>query len=145
MCRCEKIGEKFDGLELHHILRSQNQAADDLAKLGSTRSQIPSGIFLEHLHTPTVKEDPFRDVDPDMFPDANTPNKEDIPAVVDLVFDTEVVQPAWTLPILAYLQRRELPGDELVAQQIVRRAKSYSVINNDIQKQHFGNTTVMYL
>ena len=55
--------------------------ADDLAKLGSTRSQIPSGIFLEHLHTPTVKEDSFQDADPDMLPDANIPNKEDIPAV----------------------------------------------------------------
>ena len=59
-----KLEKKLDGLELHHILRSQNQAADDLAKLGSTRGQIPLGIFLEHLHTLTVKEDPFRDADP---------------------------------------------------------------------------------
>ena len=36
-----KLEKKFDGMELHHILRSQNQAVDDLAKLGSTRSQIP--------------------------------------------------------------------------------------------------------
>ena len=87
--------------------------------MGSTRSQIPSGIFLEHLHTPTVKEDPFRDADPEMLPEANIPKKEDIPAMVDLVFDTEVTQPAWTLPILAYLQRQELPEDELAARQIV--------------------------
>ena len=103
LCFCTKIGEKIVGLELCHILRSQNQAADDLAKLGSTRSQIPSGIFLEHLHTSTVKEDPFRVADPEMLPDANIPNKEDIPAVVDLVLDTEIMQPAWILPILAYL------------------------------------------
>ena len=41
-----KLEKKIDGLELHHIPRSQNQAADDLAKLGSTRGEIPSGIFL---------------------------------------------------------------------------------------------------
>src|SRR3954471_14209385 len=33
----KKLEKKFDGLELHHIPRIQNQAADDLAKLGSTR------------------------------------------------------------------------------------------------------------
>ena len=134
-----KLEKKFDGLELHHIPRSQNQAADDLAKMGSTRSQLPSGIFLEHLHAPTVKEDPFRDADPDMLPDANIPNKEDIPAVVDLVFDVEITQPAWTLPILAYLLKQELPQDELVARQIVRKAKSYSVINNEL----FRNSIVV--
>src|SRR3954464_3796193 len=94
-----KLEKKIDGLELHHIPRVQNQAADDLAKLGSTRSQIPSGIYLEHLHSPTVKEDPFLEADPDMFPDKNIPSKEDIPAVVDMVFEVEVIHPEWTLPI----------------------------------------------
>src|ERR1043165_4480249 len=41
-----KFEKKIDGLELHHIPRAQNQAADDLAKLGSTRGQIPSGFIL---------------------------------------------------------------------------------------------------
>ena len=72
-----KLEKQFDGLELHHIPRIQNQEADDLGKLGSTRSQIPSGIYLEHLHSPTVKEDPFLEVDPDMMHDKNIPNKED--------------------------------------------------------------------
>ena len=63
-----KLEKKFDGLELHHIPRAQNQAADDLAKLGSTRGQIPSGIYLEHLHSPTVKEDPYSEADPSMLP-----------------------------------------------------------------------------
>src|SRR3954471_4648356 len=95
-----KLEKKFDGLELHHIPRVQNQAADDLGKLGSTRGQIPSGTYLEHLHSPTVKEDPYLEADPSMLPDANIPDKEDIPAVVDLVFDIEVTHPEWTLPIL---------------------------------------------
>src|SRR3954447_23506680 len=110
--RSQKIG-KNDGLELHHIPRAQNQAADDLAKLGSTRSQIPSGIYLEHLHSPTIKEDPYSEADPNMLPDKNIPDKEDIPGVVDLVFDIEVTHPEWTLPILTYLQKQELPKDEV--------------------------------
>src|SRR3954466_10598455 len=54
-----KLEKKIDGLELHHIPRAQNQAVDDLAKLGSTRGQVPSGVYLEHLYTPTVKEDAY--------------------------------------------------------------------------------------
>src|ERR1044071_6610198 len=129
-----KLEKKFDGLELHHIPRAQNQAAYDLAKLGSTRGQIPPGIYLEHLHAPTVREDPYSEADPSMLPDENIPDKEDIPAVVDLVFDIEVIPPEWTLTILRYLQNQKLPEDELEAKQVVRKAKSYSVINNKLYR-----------
>src|SRR3954468_24497963 len=130
----QKIGEKIDGLELHHIPRAQNQATDDLAKLGSTRGQVPLGVYLEHLHAPTVREDPYLEANPSMLPDENIPDKEDIPAVVDLVFDIEVIPPEWTLPILRYLQKQELPKDEVEAKQVVRKAKSYSVINNELYR-----------
>ena len=54
-----KLETRFEGLELHHIPRLKNQAADDLAKIGSKREAIPSNVFLEHIHTPLVQEDPF--------------------------------------------------------------------------------------
>src|SRR4051812_27493340 len=129
-----KLEKKFDGLELHHIPRAQNQPADHLAKLGSTRGQVPSGVYLEHLHAPTVKEDPYLEADPSMLPDENIPDKENIPAVVDLVFDIEIVPPEWTLPILRYLQNQELPEDEVEAKLVVRKSKSYSVINNELYR-----------
>ena len=59
-----KLEKKFEGLELHHIPRIKNQAADDLAKIGSTRNPIPGNVFLEHLHTPSVQEDPFKEEPP---------------------------------------------------------------------------------
>ena len=59
-----KLEKKFDGLELHHIPRAKNQAADDLAKIGSTRRPVPSNVFLEHLHSPSVQEDPFTEEPP---------------------------------------------------------------------------------
>src|SRR4051812_45306026 len=75
----QNLEKKFHGLELHHIPRAHNQAADDLSNLGSTRGQIPSIIFLEHMHSPTVKEDLFLEADPEMLPDRLIPDKEDIP------------------------------------------------------------------
>ena len=88
------------------------------------------------MHSPTVKEDPFLEADPDILLDKNIPNKEDIPAVVDMVFDVEVIPPEWTLPILAYLQKQELPDDEIEAKQVVRKSKSYSVINGELYRNN---------
>lgn len=50
-----KLEKKFEGLELHHVPRLKNQAADELAKLGSTRRPVASDVCLEHLHLPSVK------------------------------------------------------------------------------------------
>jgi hypothetical protein len=54
-----KLEKKFEGLELHHVPREKNQAADELAIIGSTRKPVPSDVFLEHLYSPSVQEDPF--------------------------------------------------------------------------------------
>ncbi|SPT21037.1 unnamed protein product [Triticum aestivum] len=59
-----KLEKRFEGLELHHIPRLKNQAADDLAKIGSKREVVPSNVFLEHIHTPSVQEDPFTEEPP---------------------------------------------------------------------------------
>ncbi|XP_020177480.1 uncharacterized protein [Aegilops tauschii subsp. strangulata] len=54
-----KLQKHFEGLELRDMPCLKNQAADDLAKMGSTQKPIPKNVFLEHLHSPTIKEDPF--------------------------------------------------------------------------------------
>jgi hypothetical protein len=42
-----KLENKFYGLKFHHIVRDNNVAADVLSKLGSTRTQVPAGVFVE--------------------------------------------------------------------------------------------------
>ena len=44
-----KLEKIFQGLEIHHVLRDSNVAADVLAKLGSDRAKVPPGIFVEEL------------------------------------------------------------------------------------------------
>ena len=39
------LEDKFDGLELNHILRHLNEAADALAKAASGREPVPTSIF----------------------------------------------------------------------------------------------------
>ena len=122
-----KLEKKFEGLELHHIPRLKNQAADDLANIGSKREAIPNNVFLEHIHSPTVQEDPFTEEAPQPK-SATDPTEVEVPAVVDLVMEVLVVIPDWTVPYTAYILRKELPEDEEEARQIVRRSKAFSVI-----------------
>ena len=106
-----KLEKNFEGLELHHITRAKNQAADDLAKIGSTRRAVPKDIFLEHLCAPTIAEDPFTEEPPQAVGPSNL-TEVDVPAVVDLVHEMLIITSEWTRPYLAYLIWQELPRDE---------------------------------
>jgi ribonuclease HI len=49
-----KLENKFYGLEFHHVVRDNNVATDVLSKLGSTRTQVPAGVFVHELHAPSI-------------------------------------------------------------------------------------------
>jgi ribonuclease HI len=51
-----KLENKFYGLEFHHVVRDNNVAADVLSKLGSTRAQVPAGVFVHELHARSIPE-----------------------------------------------------------------------------------------
>ena len=54
----QKISGYFDGCEFNHILRTENESADMLSKIGSYRQAIPPGVSLEHLRKPSIKPSP---------------------------------------------------------------------------------------
>jgi ribonuclease HI len=53
-----KLENKFSGLEVHHVVREHNVGVDILSKLGSTRAQVPAGIFVQELKQPSIKSSP---------------------------------------------------------------------------------------
>ena len=53
-----KLENKFYGLEFYHIIRDNNVDADVLSKLGSTRAQVPAGVFVHELHKKSIPEQP---------------------------------------------------------------------------------------
>jgi ribonuclease HI len=59
-----KLENKFYGLEFHHVVRDNNVAADVLSKLGSTRTQVPVGVFVHKIHTPSIPEPAPTTTDP---------------------------------------------------------------------------------
>jgi hypothetical protein len=94
-------------------------AADTLSKQGSSRKAFPPGIFLEHLHVPSVKM-----VDPE------NPELASSPVMVVLPSNLP-----WVEPYLEYLTTKKLPEDEVQKRQIEHRAKAYTIIDGQIYKQ----------
>ena len=129
-----KLEKMFEGVELHHIPRIKNQDVDDLAKIGSTRKPIPSNVFLEHLHTPSVQEDSFKEEPPQPISSTN-PTEVEVPAVVDLIMGLLVIIPDCTVSYIAYLLRQELPEDEDEARHIVHQSKAFTVIKGQLYRE----------
>jgi hypothetical protein len=40
------------------VIREHNVGADILSKLGSTRAQVPAGVFIQELKQPSIKSSP---------------------------------------------------------------------------------------
>src|SRR3954462_10408249 len=51
----QRLSGFFEGCEFHHVPRAENEAADALSKLGSSRKEIPTGVSLENIHKPSIK------------------------------------------------------------------------------------------
>jgi hypothetical protein len=52
-----RLEDKFYGLELNHIARRYNETADELAKIASGRTSVPSNVFSRDIYQPSVKLD----------------------------------------------------------------------------------------
>jgi ribonuclease HI len=50
-----KLEGKFYGIEFHHVVHDANQVANRLSKIESTRAQVPVGVFVQDLMTPSIK------------------------------------------------------------------------------------------
>lgn len=51
-----KLEDKFDGIEFLHMVRTKNEEVGVLEKLVSSRPLVPSRVFLQILHGPTIHE-----------------------------------------------------------------------------------------
>jgi ribonuclease HI len=51
-----KLENNFNGLKYLHILRGKNEITDELARLGSSRAMLPTWVFLQELHEPSISK-----------------------------------------------------------------------------------------
>jgi hypothetical protein len=115
-----KLENKFYGLEFHHVARDNNVAVDVLSKLGSTCAQVPAGVFVYELHAPSIPEPVPTTTDP-----APSPASQEI-----MMIDVD-----WRQPFIDYIREQKVPKDKNLAEQLVRRAKSYILVRDKLYRR----------
>jgi hypothetical protein len=54
----QQLSGFFEGCEFHHVPRANNDEADRLSKISSTKQDIPAGVSLEIIRKPSIKPSP---------------------------------------------------------------------------------------
>jgi hypothetical protein len=115
-----KLENKFYGLEFHHVVRDNNVAVDVMSKLGSTRAQVPAGVFVHELHTPSIPE-----------PALATTN----PAPSQAGQEVMMIDVDWRQTFIDYIREQKVLTDKNLAEQIIRWAKSYVLVGDKLYRR----------
>jgi hypothetical protein len=102
-----KLEGKFYDIEYTHVVQDKNQVADELSKLGSSRAQVPHGMFVQDLVKPFIKEEADQVVEkpPDqpLVATVPPPSTTESSATTLAVPSTTNVD-VWRLPFIKFLQ-----------------------------------------
>jgi ribonuclease HI len=115
-----KLENKFYSLKFHHVVRDNNVAADVLSKLGSTRAQVPVGVFVHMLHAPSIPEP----VSTTTGPTLSQPGQE-----------VMMIDVNWQQPFIDYIHEQKVPSDKNLVEQLVRRANSYVLVGDKLYRR----------
>jgi hypothetical protein len=120
-----KLENKFYGLEFLHVVRDNNVAANVLSKLGSTRDQVPAGVFVHELQAPSIPEPAPPTTDP-----AHPPSGQEV-----MMIDVD-----WRQLFIDYLREQKVPSDKNLAEQLICSAKSYILVGDKLYRRgaYFG-------
>jgi ribonuclease HI len=131
-----RLEDKFHGLELNHVARRYNETADELAKIASGRTTVPSNVFSRDIYQPSVKLDDAPEPD-------ETSAQPEVPSTAEgeaLRIEGErngvTSNPDWQSPYLQHLLRGELPLDKAEARRLARRAKSFVLLGDEKELYH---------
>jgi ribonuclease HI len=143
-----KLGKDFTTLELQHVPRANNSAADELSKRASTWAPAPEGVFERRLLRPTAQPAKLGEGG------ETSTSKLAVPVAYHLQNPPKTVcatggpasplapQPvsqsgpdAWISEIWDYLKENILPEDHVPTERIVRLAKRYTVVEGDLYRR----------
>jgi hypothetical protein len=131
-----RLEDKFHGLELNHVARWYNETADELVKIASRRTMVPSDVFSRDIYQPSVKLDDTPE------PEVTSAQPE-VPSATEgealrIEGEQNGVAPNqnWQTPYLEYLLRGELPLDKAEARRLARRPKSFVLLGDEKELYH---------
>jgi hypothetical protein len=138
-----RLENKFYGLELNHVARWYNETADELAKIASGRTTVPSDVFSREIHQPSIKNDDTpKPGEASAQPEEASAQPEAPSAAEGEALRVEgerngvTSKRNWQTPYLQYLHRGELPRDKAEARRLAWRAKSFALLGDEKEPYH---------
>jgi hypothetical protein len=120
-----KLEDKFEGLEFHHVERDHNVAADALSKLGSSRTQVPPGVFVQEVPRSSISMDQIEECNTLSQPESNSND--------------------WREPIIRYIKNEEEPDDKNIAEHIARQSAHYTLIGETLYRRGASGVLMKYI
>jgi ribonuclease HI len=144
-----KLEKDFMALELQHVPRADNSAADDLSMKASTRAPMPEGVFERRLLRPTAQPAELGERGETstsklavLVASQNPPNTVCATGGPASPLAPQPISQSgldtWISKIRDYLMENILPEDNVSAERIVRLAKRYVVVEGDLYR-HSAN------
>jgi hypothetical protein len=126
----------FDGCEVSHVSRANNEEAVNLANIGSQCLPIPPGVFWEEIIERLIKNSKISTTgEPSQHP--TTGSGAGKPGTGSTIEPEEVmmVEETWMQSYLAYMINKTLPEDTVEARRIIRRSKAFIVLQGKLYKK----------
>jgi hypothetical protein len=141
-----KLECKFYGIEYTHVVRDKNQAVDELSKLGSSRAQVPHGVFAQDLVKPSIKEE----ADQVVKKPPNQPLVATVPppSATESSSTTPTVPPTtnandWRVPFIKFLQDGTDYADQTENERLMRCSKQYLLLDGVLMHKNAKDEVLM--
>jgi ribonuclease HI len=119
-----KLENKFFGLEVHHVLREHNIGTDILSKLGSTRAQVPAGVFVQEPKQQSIKSSPQVTTNHGL----QQPNRE-----------VMMLEEDWREAYIDFIRDQKLPAGvdarSAEAACVMRRSKGFVLVDSKLYRR----------
>jgi hypothetical protein len=97
------------------VERDRNAVADALSKLGSSRAQVPPGVFIQEVSRPSIPSDQAEECNALSQPESNSND--------------------WREPIIRYIKNEEEPDDKAATEHITRQSAHYALIGDALYRR----------
>ena len=117
-----KLEDKFYGIEYHHVVQADNQATDELSKLGSTQAEVPAGVFIQDLVVPSIKQE--------------QEGVEEKTHAEQIVVAVRGRSNDWREPFIKYLTNVDVLADNMERECLTRRSKHYVLVEGKLYRKN---------
>jgi hypothetical protein len=126
----------FDGCEVSHVSRANNEDADNLANIGSQCLPIPPRVFWEEIIERSTKNSKSSTSgEPSQYPTTGSEADKSSTGSTAEPEEVMMIEETWVQPYLAYMINKTLPEDTVKARRIIRRSNAFVIVQGKLYKK----------